>query len=210
MELPNSFNELTVRQFQEASRILKFEDDILERHIQLIACLTNQTIDWVESHTPAQIGEMVKKLDFLLKPDVNKKPSKFLALNKTVYSPILKMETINWGQVKTIKVLGEKAEYDNQYLNQQLACVYSKLNWYGKAVYSASDHAKKSQDLLDAKLGDVYGTLFFYSNVLEKLSPVIENSLKEATQTIAETMPEIMKWAKENPQILAEAGLKVS
>ena len=47
MELPNSFNELTVRQFQEASRILKFEGDLLERHIQLIACLTNQTIDWV-------------------------------------------------------------------------------------------------------------------------------------------------------------------
>lgn len=210
MELPNSFSDLTVKQFQDASYIIKNEDDLLERHVKLIACLSNKPIEWVESHTPAQVGEMVKKLDFLLTPVVSKKIKPFLVFNKSVYRPILKMETINWGQIKTIKVLGEREEYPNQYLNQKLACVYSKLNWYGKAVYSASDHTKKSEDLLNARLGDVYGTLFFYSNVLVTLKPVIESFSKYATQTIAETMPEVMKWAKENPQILAEAGLKVS
>lgn len=210
MELPRSFNELTVRQFQEASRIIKFEDDLLERHIQLIALLTNQTIDWVESHTPAQVGEMAKQMDFLVKPEVNKKVKSFIVQNKRIYKPILEMNKINWGQIKTIKTLTEKEEYPNQYLNQQLACVYSKVNWYGKGVYSAGDHLQKSQDLLDAKLGDVYGTLFFYSNVSEKLSHVMDSYLKEATQTIAETMPEIMEWARKNPQILKEAGLKLS
>jgi hypothetical protein len=57
--------------------------------------------------------------------------------------------------------------------------------------------------MLDAKLGQVYGTLFFYSNVLETLSPLMEIYLREATETLEETLPEVIAWAKEQGLVVS-------
>jgi len=70
-------------------------------------------------------------------------------------------------------------------------------------IQIAKKHTEIKEDMLKARMGDVYGTLFFYSSVLEMLSPVMEIYLKEAEVTITETMAEVMEWAKEQ-------GYKVS
>lgn len=198
MKLPRSFNDLTVRQFQQATEIINSEPDLLERHIKLIACLTGNSIEWVESHTPKKLGEMAKQMDFLVKPDLDKRIQKWVLIGKRIYKPILKADQLSAGQVLSLKTFEEKSKGTHKYLHEQLACVYTDINWYGKAKkYNASNHARIANDMLDAKLGSVYGTLFFYTNVLERLSPIMEIYLKEATQTIQEIMPEVMAWAKE-------------
>jgi hypothetical protein len=211
MQIPKSFNDLTVRQFQEATQIIKDEPDLLERHIKLIACLTGNTVEWVEAHTPKQIGEMAKAMDFLSEPKIEKRIVRWFVLKNKIFKPILKAESLTAGQVLSLKTFEEKSQGTSKYLHEQLAIIFTPVNWYGKAkAYDASKHSEIAEIMLDAKLGEVYGTLFFYSNVLKRLSPVIETYLKEANQTITEVMPEVMKWARKNPEILKENGLKVS
>ena len=73
-----------------------------------------------------------------------------------------------------------------------LGCLYLPVNWYGKAYkYNGEKLPQISKDLLTAKLKDVYGLLFFYSSVLEKLSPIIQMSLEEALKTIQEITTEM-------------------
>lgn len=204
MSTINSYNDLTVKQFQEASLILKNEPDILERHIKLIACVYDKPIEWVESHTPAQLAEMVKALDFITAPNLNTKIKKWVVANRKIYAPIIGAEKLTAGQVIAMKFYEEKAKGSQEFLNQQLACVFVDVDMFGRAKrYEATNHERIAKDLLSAKIGDVYGTLFFYSSVLEKLSPHLEIYLKQATETIEEMLPEVLEWAKEQ-------GLKAS
>ena len=204
MQLPKSYNDLTVKQFQQASLILKEETDLLERHIKLIACVTGREVSWVESHTPAQITEMCKGLDFISIPDLSKTIKKWVVSNKRVYRPIIGAEKLTAGQLIALKYYEEKSNGSQKFLHQQLACIFCDIDKFGRAKkYDAKEHDRIAHDLQYARLGDVYGPLFFYSNVLEKLSPVMEIYLKQANETIQEILPEVMEWAKEQ-------GLKVS
>lgn len=197
MVIPKNYNELTVRQFQLCDEIIRNESDVLERHIKLVACLSGNSIEWVESHTPKQIAEWVKDLSFLSNPKVDKKIPKYVLANKRVYRPYNDASKFSAGQVIALKVYGEKAKGHSN-LHNQLACVFGQINWYGGLKkYDATKHEQIANDMLEAKMGDVYGAVFFYSNVLEALSPILETYLKQANETIAEIMPEVMEWAKE-------------
>jgi hypothetical protein len=197
MVIPKNYNELTVRQFQLCDEIIRNESDVLERHIKLVACLSGNSIEWVESHTPKQIAEWVKDLSFLSNPKVDKKIPKYVLANKRVYRPYNDASKFSAGQVIALKVYGEKAKGHSN-LHNQLACVFGQINWYGGLKkYDATKHEQIANDMLEAKMGDVYGAVFFYSNVLEALSPILETYLKQANEVIAEIMPEVMEWAKE-------------
>lgn len=207
--IPISYNDLTVRQFQEVNRIVNSEPDLLERHIKLISCLLDKPLEWVENHTPKQIGVWAKEIDQLLKSEISKVKKKYIVVNGTVYRPA-DLNKLKAGQVIALKMYEERSK-DHSLLHDKLACVFVPINWLGMPKdYNSELHKKISKDMLDCKLGDVYGTLFFYSVVYERLKQVIEISLKTAAGTIEEMMPEVMKWAREHPEILKEHGLSLS
>jgi hypothetical protein len=197
MVIPKNYNELTVKQFQLCDDIIRNESDILERHIKLVACLSGKPIEWVEAHTPKQIAEWVKDLSFLSNPKVDKHIPKWVIANKRIYKPYNDASKLTAGQVLALKMFGEKS-VGHSNLHNQLACVFGEVDWYGGIKkYDANKHERIAKDMLEAKMGDVYGVVFFYTDVLETLSPVLEIYLKQANETIAEIMPEILSWAKE-------------
>lgn len=211
MKLPKSFDELTVGQYQEINLIIQENNDPIERHIKLLACLGNTTIEEVEKHTPKQIKEFVKAVEFVYAPDtISKEIVKRFVLKNRLVGPVIGAEKLTAGQILTLKHL-EKEDNLVGLLHEMLACLYVELDALGfPKPYDASKHKQMAEDMKSAKLGDVYGTLFFYSSILEKSSPIIQIYLSKATQTINETMPEVMDWAKKNPQLLKEAGLTLS
>lgn len=210
MQIPLSINDLTVKQFQEINQIIRTEKDCLESHIKLISCLFGKSIEWVESHTPAQIGAWAREIDKLLKSPINKKVKSFIRAGKHFYKPMLEIQNIKAGQLIALKFYEERASGTQVHLHNQLACVFTRLTWYGKAKkYNSSDHEDIASDMLEAKVGEVYGVLFFYTNVFEKLNLVTQTYLTSATELIKETMPEVLEWARKNPEIVKKAGLKV-
>lgn len=203
MILPKSYNHLTVKQFIDADHIIRSENKPLERAIKLIASLSGKPIDFIEQHTPEQIWEWNKELDFLDNPTLNDYIPKWLFVGTNVYKPLTNIEKLTAGQLIALKHYEEKSK-GHELLADQLACIFLPINWYGGArEYDAKRHSEIKADMLKARMGDVYGTLFFYSGVFEMLSPVMEIYLREAEATIADTMGEIVEWAKEQ-------GYKVS
>lgn len=203
MILPKSYNHLTVKQFIDADSIIRTEKKPLERAIKLIASLSGNPIDFIEQHSPEQIWSWNKELDFLNNPKLNDYIPKWLFIGTKVYKPLTDVSKLTAGQLIALKHYEEKSK-GQEFLADQLACIFLPINWYGGAKdYDAKKHNEIKADMLKAKMGDVYGTLFFYSGVFEMLSPVMEIYLREAEATIADTMGEIMEWAKEQ-------GYKVS
>lgn len=197
MKLPKSYNELTVRQYQGVDLILKEDIDHLDKQVKLISHLSGKTIEEVENNTPKQILEWAKTLTFLsninnLTTSINKR----VFINGRFYCPIIGAEKLLASQLVTLKHLEEQNK-PTELLNQMLACIYVDMDWLGRPKkFDSNTFERTAKDMLDARLGEVYGTLFFYSNVLEKSSPIILTYLNEANQTIAEVMPEVMAWAK--------------
>lgn len=218
MELPKSLAELTVLQYQECDRILKDKDwdeflGDLTPSVRLLAYLSGKSEDKVlELCTKSDIAKYYKELDFLHdEKSLNNLPLKKLIIaNGKVYHALVGMEDFKSGQNLTLKKFEDQPN-PTTYLNQMLATMYVPINWRLKPKpYKASLHAQISEDLKHAKLGDVYGLLLFKKKTLEALSPIIKNSFMEASRTILKIMPEVREWAKQNPEILKKAGLRVS
>ena len=218
MRLPKSFNDITVQQYQDCVRIINDKDydeflgDITP-HVRLLAYLSGNTEDKIlELCTKSDIIKYYKELDFLNDVEaLEQAPLKRLIVaNGNIYHALIGMEDFKSGQNLTLKMLEEKNNI-SEYLSQMLATMYVPVNWFGKPKkYKASRHSKISEDLKHARLGDVYGMLVFKKKVFEVSSLIMESYLKQATQTIQGVMPEVMEWAKKNPHILAQAGLKLS
>src|ERR1051326_600665 len=109
MKLPKSFNELTVRQFQEATQIIKDESDSLEREVKLIACLTGNSIEWVEKLKKSELVEYSKKVNALIIPNLEQRISKWLVVKGKLLRPNLNAESLTAGQLITLKTLEERA-----------------------------------------------------------------------------------------------------
>lgn len=195
MRLPNSFSQLTVNQYQEANRILKSDDDFLDKSVKLISILSGKSIEWIESHTPKQIGDWYSSLGFLSdKSGLDQSKVKpYIVANGRVYKAVINMDDFSAGQLIALKHFEEQSN-PVDFIHQQLALVYMPINWYGKAKkYDAKLHNKISEDMKHANLGDVYGLLLFKKKVYQTLSPIIDSSLSGAMETIQETMD----WLKQ-------------
>lgn len=191
MKLPNSFGQLTVLQYQKSNEILTSEEDSLEKHIKLIAYLSGRTCEFVESHTPRQIGVWVRQLSFLNKPEIKETWAKRVYVNGRWYMPIIDSSTHPWSAISTLKHFDKKDSI--KHLNEMLACVYVPMNFMGRPkAYKASRHKQIAEDMLSVKLDDVYGFLEFKKKVLEKLNPITQIFLNESLATIQETI----EWQK--------------
>jgi hypothetical protein len=77
-------------------------------------------------------------------------------------------------------------------LHKILALIYVKCPLFSKYKFN-SDNVEQIGDVIYnyGKVGDVYGTLFFYSNRSEKLKADLLNSLEEVNREIAIHMEEV-------------------
>lgn len=193
MNLPKDIGELTVKQFQELTIIYNSDKDLLDKGVEAISLLTGMSVNEVEQIDYKVIGKAFNHLNALMQSKPKEVVKKWIVLNGTVYKAVTNMDKISTGQYLDLKNLSKDDKWiENMHL--LLGCLYLPVNWYGRVKkYNGEKLPQISKDMLTAKLKDVYGLLFFYSAVLEKLSPIIQMSLEEALQTIQETVTEIHK-----------------
>lgn len=191
MRLPKDIGELTVKEFQGLTLIYNSDKDLLDKGCEAISLLTGMSIDQVEQIDYKEIGKYFSHINSILNSKPKEGFRKWIVCNGKVYKAVTDISKISAGQYIDLKNLGKD---DNWIKNMHimLGCLFLPVNWYGRAKkYNGEKLPEISKDLLEAKLKDVYGLLFFYSSVLEKLSPIIQMSLDEALKTIQEIMTEI-------------------
>lgn len=210
MRLPKNLNEVTVEQFQECYFLLngKATDDtdpiFLEptRWANVIACLSKVDPKVIKNLPGNQFKYLTRKLSFLKDDErLNTKVKKYILVNKTVYKAVWEADKLSTSQAFDIKTFCKPETGMSQRdtvvenLHKLLASIYLPLKKL-QFTYSGTDHEKISNDFKKAKMGDVAGTLFFYSLVSPKLTEAMLDFGEKPMQMLTEHMKEVNDWAK--------------
>lgn len=200
MRLPKSFNEITISQFQECYFINK-SDPTLEGWSRIISILSRESIETVQNLPIDRIKQLKKLLLFILDDQsLNEKVKQWVYINKKIYKPVTELNKLSTAQAIDIKTFikpQEGMDYKDivvENAHKLLASIYLPLKGFS-FKYDGANHQKASEDFRHAKMGEVYGTLFFYSAVWENWMKSLEPYGKQAAQTIESHMEDVISWA---------------
>ena len=165
MSLPKSYNDITISQFQECYFILGQNPEI-EQWITVLSLLSGVPEDFYYNLPTQKLKRKIYRLQFLLNPELNTKVKKYIYLNGRIYKAIYKASDLTTAQGIDIKEF-QKPEEDQsiqdrivENADKLLATIYLPITWKG-FKYDSSKHERSANDFKKAKMGQVYGTLFF-------------------------------------------------
>ena len=181
--IPFNFNSITVKQYQTLNEIFDSQDELIDKQINAIAYLTNKSTSEVEAMDLSMFKYYSGQLSFVKAPEINTKVNKYVWVKGKLFKGCLDLENLSTGQYIDLKELGKDGNHVKN-LHKLLACIYSPM-------FFKYDHKKCSEIMLNAKMGDVYGLLFFYTNELERLNSYIRMCSEEALQTIQNHLKEV-------------------
>jgi hypothetical protein len=206
MRIPQSYNDLTVGQFQECYFLLGHNPQ-LEDWMRVIAILGKTTYEKLEELPRGKLKKLIYQLQFLLKPNLNTKFNKYVGVNGRVYRAIPFANQLNTAQACDLKTFRGEGDIDTVVENAHklLASIYLPLTWRG-FKYDGKNHEKIANDFLNVKMGKVFGTLFFYSKVSTKLIETTSNFMSENNKILEDHLKELEQWANENPSLITGDG----
>ena len=190
MIIPNSYNNLTIDQFQKLT-VLVTKDQSIERDILILSLLTGKSSFEIEKLSPTVFYKYFAMASFINEPfkSINLKKSTWLGLKK--FKAITEIHEFTTAQHKDFTEI-MKAN-DNNYiacLPNILAICHKELTLTG-FKYDSDNHYKNAKTFSKAKVKDVLGAVFFYSKCLKNYSTIIENCLALHMKTITAMLEEI-------------------
>lgn len=209
ISLPKDFNEITVGQFQECYFINK-SDPSLEGWARIISILSGKPYEEVINYQVDVLKAIKKRLLFLLDDeDLNTKVKKYIYVKGHVYKAVYEANKLSAAQGIDLKEF-MKGDMDQKDIivenaHKLLASIYLRLGWSG-FKYRGDIHQEVSEDFKKCKVGDVWGTLFFYSSVFPKLTQCFQDSMKESLEIIQEHAQALELWASKKDSITTGDG----
>jgi hypothetical protein len=192
--IPLSYNNIKVKDFITCKRIEKENVSLADKRAALISHFTGKSIG---SLSLAEVQYYRIRVDFLLNSKIKTKIKPILWLKWKRYKAITNIADITKDQVKisvnqatTAKELA-KNEMSDVNIDKLIGLVYFRYKFFSKPKFNIDDYEEICNEMLEAKLGDVYPTVFFYSRVLETLNQILPHYLIQATETITEILKEI-------------------
>lgn len=211
MNLPANLGELTVEQFQGLTKLYNSDKDPLDVGVEAVSLLSGKSVEYLSKDVDykdlAKCFNHVKTLISARSVNDLEQTTKFnptIVVSGRIFKACMASD-FNSAQFKACQYIDAKNLSKNwvDNLHLLLCAVWLPVNVFGKRKkYNGSKIEGQSKIMLKAKLKDVCGLLFFYSAVFEKLNPIIQMSLGEATKTIQDQMEEIMN----NSEFLASVG----
>lgn len=189
--IPKSFNEFTVGQFISWHEIIETEKDVITREYKLLAMLMGITLDEAEAIPFKKIDPLLITLNaiHLTKPSENIKRA--VRVNGKFYIPVLQASKLR--ELLSANQYTAFQEYNKEpvkNLDKILTLIYTPFKWFGKKKLTDEPEAM-AKEMRDAKLGDVFGFVFFcerqYSQLMNASLPYFQKS----TQEIDDHMKEV-------------------
>ena len=171
--------QITISQYQTINQIVKSNKDDLDKEIEAVAFLTRKSEDELLNLPLDKIRKTFAECGF---STPSQRLKRFIWVNGKLYKGCLDVTDLNTGQYIDLKNFAKQDFVSN--LHNLLAVIY-------KPIWGKYEHGKVAEDMKSAKLNDVYGLVFFYSNLLEILNPTILMCSVLAKQDIEEVMKEI-------------------
>jgi len=160
-----TWNDLTVEQFQQIYRYCNRKDiEEFEKLEGIISIMYNLTFEQIQELSMTDFNFKAKEVGFLLNQDEfigdpNGIPLKYIKANGKTYFVNYEIKKMKYRQYV------ETMHYQNDpILNLHLimASIVQPVKWGFRRENKAEDHAKIAQDILKAKMSDVYKSCVFF------------------------------------------------
>jgi hypothetical protein len=181
--IPTNVNNLTIKEFIEYENIRTSTLENIDKIIQIASSFTDISVSEYENMSFNELEKVKHKVLLLINSKPNTRLKNTFWHDGTRYKACKDEKDFKTNQYTALK----QYEFDViNNLHKILALIYVKCPILTKYKFN-SDNVEEISDVIYnyGKVGDVYGTLFFYSNRSEKLKADLLNSLEEVKKEIA-------------------------
>ena len=187
--IPTNVNNLTIKEFIEYENIRTSSLENIDKIIQIASTFTDISVSEYENMSFNELEKVKSKVLLLINSTPNTRLKNAFWHDGTRYKACKDERDFKTNQYTALK------QYETDVINNLhkiLALIYVKCPLFSKYKFN-SDNVEQIGDVIYnyGKVGDVYGTLFFYSNRSEKLKTDLLNSLEEVQKEIAIHMEEV-------------------
>jgi hypothetical protein len=189
--IPTNVNNLTIKEFIEYENIRTSSLENIDKIIQIASSFTDISVSEYENMSFNELEKVKSKVLLLINSKPNTRLKNTFWHDGTRYKACKDEKDFKTNQYTALK------QYETDVINNLhkiLALIYVKCPLFSKYKFN-SDNVEQIGDVIYnyGKVGDVYGTLFFYSNRSEKLKADLLNSLEEVQKEIAIHMEVVNK-----------------
>jgi hypothetical protein len=181
--IPTNVNNLTIKEFIEYENIRTSSLENIDKIIQIASSFTDIAVSEYENMSFNELEKVKSKVLLLINSKPNTRLKNTFWHDGTRYKACKDEKDFKTNQYTALK------QYETDVINNLhkiLALIYVKCSVFSKYKFN-SDNVEEISDVIYnyGKVGDVYGTLFFYSQRSEKLKADLLNSLEEVNREIA-------------------------
>lgn len=181
--IPTNVNNLTIKEFIEYENIRTSSLENIDKIIQIASSFTDVSVSEYENMSFNELEKVKSKVLLLINSKPNTRLKNTFWHDGTRYKACKDEKDFKTNQYTALK------QYETDVINNLhkiLALIYVKCPIFTKYKFN-SDNVEEISDVIYnyGKVGDVYGTLFFYSQRSEKLKADLLNSLEEVQKEIA-------------------------
>jgi hypothetical protein len=192
--IPTNVNNLTIKEFIEYENIRTSSLENIDKIIQIASSFTDISVSEYENMSFNELEKVKSKVLLLINSKPNTRLKNTFWHDGTRYKACKDEKDFKTNQYTALK------QYETDVINNLhkiLALIYVKCPVFSKYKFN-SDNVEQIADVIYnyGKVGDVYGTLFFYSSRSEKLKADLLNSLEEVQKEIAIHMEEVNRELK--------------
>lgn len=207
MNIPKSFNDFTVDQFQKWHEIIDTEHDVLRREYSLLAMLLGISVEDCEAITFKKLDPLFKQINSYDEIKPSKKLKQVIIVKRKPYVAIVNLKELRHlltaNQFTAAQTYAATPQSTVQNMHRLLSLVYCPYRFMkGNKLSNNTELTAEKMKL--AKIGDVYGTVFFYSIVYKKLQETSSIYFHKAQKILMERMNEIAEAHGLNSQGLTD------
>ena len=172
-----TWNNITVFQWQQIIAAINSKSEDVDTLIASI--VTGKTEAQIDSLPLSEVRELFKKIQFVREP-LNPQPLNFIYVNGRRYKCIYDVRNIKSARYIETKHFGKDVPSN---LHLIAACMVQpqKKTWLGwkDVKYDASKHNEYAQDMLEAPITAVYGSVVFFYLVFKNWIKISKDYLKQ-------------------------------
>lgn len=193
MKLPYRFEDMTLAQFIKLHELEQDKTmETIDRNIKKLSILSGLSVEHIELLDLKHIRHYLSKIAYTSNPPKDLKIPKRFWCGKFLLTPTMSLQEMGTNQM--VDFFGILKANEGNYIscsNDLLAIMFKPYRFIGKAKYNPDLHAKISKELLNAKVGDCLGLLFFYLDFWDKCEKHIVSYLESSNKVIQEVLNEI-------------------
>jgi hypothetical protein len=184
IELPNSWEGVTIEQFQALQKILQEKGDEYATNVAIISIMSGVPVDEIETYSLKTYAKCMRTLSFLSEQLLGQ-VQKVVEFGGLRYDVITDVYKLNGGQYITLMHLMKDPDKVIDQLNEIMAVflVPKKKVWWGwkKQPYDSEKHKEVAEAMLQAPMTIVQPlSAFFLSSYLKSAKHILESSVRKA------------------------------